>query len=626
MQWAPSYRANVGDSGYAPTANLKDGSHATYEEVTGTGVDSGISAYYDLGPTPAAVRKLECRFVHKDSTTVILEYSSNGTAWTEFTGGTSPTSGVCVDQTLDRNPDAGAGNTVTARYWRASCLSELEDCADTKARITEFRLLDNALAYISEPAPEESVGARFGLRAGQTDVLETDTLVEVVSARFGMRAAIYTATPSIVHQESPEARFGMRAGSTATGQEWLDTLAARFALRAEQVEEFLEGHIAAIMYEFPEARFGMRPAISVGQVISVDSPAARFAMRSSQVDQEISVDSPAGRFGMFAGLDAFQVYANDTVSARFGLRAGLLDESIMFDGIGARFGMRSVATPEQLIALDSPMARMAMRSAEITDLIVFTEIVEGRLAMFAALVDPAITVDSPGSRIGMRAAQTEWVESAESPSARMGMKSSASEQREIIDVVSALFGMRSAAPEEGISLEAPAARMGMRPFVVELTDGARLIPNIRSVVRATLPEVNQIPESMTDAVEDQDLTLPYVILNAQAPRADSGFAVQDEAVWVDVDLIYVDKNVKDSLTDNPERIRKRLDLAVRALLMNYRQKGAADANPTAITTELVATPMERAQGYQEYFIERGDDVVVQTATVSCLTIMNLAGV
>jgi hypothetical protein len=620
MQWAPSASANVGDPGLVSTTLLSDGNHSTEETNTGAGTRS-ITAIADYG-APVTVRAVECRFHYNAGVSFDIHYSTNGTSWTAF--GTPPfwAPGSCSEMTLNDNRDLGAGNGVSARYIRATMTDS--GCGTNQATITEFRGLDDSLAYLIEPAPPivETVSAKFGMKAGASDTLDTSNIIEVVFAKFGMRAAIHSSTPPIIYIESPEAKVGMKAATTATGQQWVESTFSSFGIRVGLTDIFTDGHIAETFLEFPEAYFGMKAGLTA-QLITADISIARLALKAGQLDQHVIDDVPAAKLGMSAGLESFVIWGDDPVTVKMGMKAGSVDESSMFDTVEARAGMRAAVGVEQLVGTDTPEARFGMKSAITEEPIIFTESVTSLMAMRAEASSEQISVDAPAGRFGMMAGLSDVSSIEETTSASFGMKASASEMREIIDIVAASMGIRAGVSDQGVYLESPAASIGIRAAAMVETSGARLIPNIRSVIKAIAPEINHIAESMTEAVESR-LTTPYAIIDPQDPTPDTTFAVNDEAVWVAIDIILVDEPVRNSQTDNPERLRLRLEAILRSLLLNHEQRGFAMGNPAATTTVLVATPMERATDIQERLLEKGDEVTVQIATIQCLTIMQMA--
>jgi hypothetical protein len=318
MKWAPSYQANVGDPGYVSTLLCNDGNTGTSERCPAGSGDRSVSAYYDLGTSPEAVGRVVIDVEYWEGLVFKIEYSPNGTSWTEYLpegGEPGGVGGSCnlTSYNLNRNRTAA----VTERYWRLSVKSvNGGSCVTNQAGIAEFILRrDSDDAIIIEPTIiEETVQARAGAKSSVADILESGgpyTWTELVTAIAAARALIFSPSPPIEYVESVTALAGAKAALTNDGQEFVHVVSSTAAAKAQQTDVYVFGHIPEVMLELVTARAAARSQLSAQPFDGVDAPSARAGGKAlavvvfDAVDQISAIAAArAAAPDLMAGLEA----------------------------------------------------------------------------------------------------------------------------------------------------------------------------------------------------------------------------------------------------------------------------------------------------------------------------------
>ncbi len=139
---------------------------------------------------------------------------------------------------------------------------------------------------------------------------------------------------------------------------------------------------------------------------------------------------------------------------------------------------------------------------------------------------------------------------------------------------------------------------------------ASLFRALRHTVKSTLAEVLETPETMSAAPVGKQggLALPICGIFARPPRPAES-VVNEVAQVIPVDFVYARQTLEDGVTDAAQAVRDRLGLLSAALLADYRQGG------TCNNTDLVETPAEITNQYQQYFREQGESLTAMVVTL-----------
>jgi len=175
-------------------------------------------------------------------------------------------------------------------------------------------------------------------------------------------------------------------------------------------------------------------------------------------------------------------------------------------------------------------------------------------------------------------------------------------------------------------LDASAVAIGI---TIETQEGLLVAPDaliqaIRANAKASLPECSAWPESLSAIPFDPTagLALPFFVLLANDPRADTGYAVNDVAHWLPMDFLYVVQEAHDGVTDTTQTARGRMESFLRDLFDDFHQQIGSGRRLCA-AMELTATPWPRQNQYAQFFRDQGQQVTVVVATVEFLQVFSL---
>jgi len=147
-KWAEGYQLAVDNGTLVDSTVLTDSSNATYHEVIKSDEihNAEICAIWNLGSSPPTVATVSTYIEFNEPVTRVLEYSSDGSSWTSISMGMAPSPLGCTYTGETKNPTPG----IAAQYWRFSMRASIFGCIEQKAKMAEFRLLDDSDVLLTE--------------------------------------------------------------------------------------------------------------------------------------------------------------------------------------------------------------------------------------------------------------------------------------------------------------------------------------------------------------------------------------------------------------------------------------------------------------------------------------------
>ena len=308
-------------------------------------------------------------------------------------------------------------------------------------------------------------------------------------------------------------------------------------------------------------------------------------------------DTLTAQVGVLPGMSDRQ-NLHDTTTAQVGVKPTITDRQALRDTMTAQVGLSTSMTGTYPPYADVMTARIGVgpaMSATATQ----NEVMTAKVGAAPAMVDKQNLHDTMTDQVGVAPSQVESAKHRDTMTAQVGLSTSMTDGRAYRDTMTAGVGANgqvNAATAGSHDTLTAGAGMGTRMIETLVTVDSGFVAAVRAVVKATLPELVRVPESLPEAQGLKPTDLPFVVLVVgDDTDASPNFPVQSEAQQVTVELVYVARTPTDGATDMPQVLRAKLNLLQQAFLSDRRLGHIAQR------TELMHTPLHRANQYQEHF-------------------------
>lgn len=350
-------------------------------------------------------------------------------------------------------------------------------------------------------------------------------------------------------------------------------------------------------------------AATTDHIVGMDGVPVKIGGKPSGANQLLGAASMPGKAGVKPSLGDTKS-ASETLGAKIGAKETENSAWVTSDALRTKIGAKVGATADALLARD-PLGTKVGGKESLAEQLLGAESPTARAGGKPSGPTVLTAAESPTAKIGAKESLTEKLLVLEILPAKIGGKGALSELRVLSDALAARVGAKAAATEQLAGIDTAAAKIGLTPSqrsCVHFTTDA-LIPALRRKARGVLTELAAAPEALSTAVLGDDLAFPLLVIAALDPRPDTDTATFSYAQWVPVDFVYVAEIAGDGVTDTVQAVRQHLDRFADSLVDDYHLGGIVHM------TEFTATPMARANQYQQIFSDEAQNLVVQVLTV-----------
>lgn len=453
----------------------------------------------------------------------------------------------------------------------------------------------------------ETITAKAGGKPSQTDVL---IITDSISANAAGRASetdVVESGGGTVYGDTVEAKLAGKSSLQDTGT-LLDLPTAKAGGKGSETDDTGTFSGGDFLFEFVQSKAGGKASQSDSAVYATSST-AKAAGRASQSDSTTMTETLTAKGAGKASLTGGAIGILTTTAKAGGSSSTVSLGNRLIESGSARMAGLCALTATGQTFTPTAQAKAGAKTSQ-TDTADLADSSTGAAAGKSSPGDLTILVDSVGSRMAGATATTSSGVFMETVTAKAGAKASQTEARTLLESIIVRVGQKPSTSTTQTDAETPIARVGGKysTCLDSLFRPNALIPALRYNAGLALPECTRIYESLTQVeFDDEDTTLPVLVIVAQDPRPYLDGSVMDVGVWVPVDFVYVGAIAADGVTDTAQYLRQRLGVLEGQIQKDCHEQAGTLAEIVRLT-ETSASPMSRQNAYQEYFANIGQPV------------------
>lgn len=443
---------------------------------------------------------------------------------------------------------------------------------------------------------------------GGSDVLG-GILLEFPAAFAKGAPGISSAYIPIIYLDNPFA-YGIGLAFSRDRLSVQETGAVKGIGHAQSSDIYIARGVSQVLYEVGRAYAkGLAGGSDLGVYLGLSASKGKGLSGSTTVI--VTSDTPASRAKGLAGALASQAYTASLANAFAKGLAGGSGKMVAANTSNAL--AKGLSGGSNLNVYVSISAVKAKGSAVSTDVSVTIATSNALTKGLAKSVTVAVSVNGlTAYGKGFAGAIVRQV-SFDMPGSLGKAIESAGDGRLAIDRAFAYAKGKASRTDSAVYTETPGAKSkGLAGRGLIAVDPNGLIPALRRQVASVYgATVSLIPEALPDAIIMRDIQLPTCIIVAGKP-VDIDLIAAGNAQKVPVDFVLIDK--ERAGIDNAQDLRGRLATLKSALLADYQQFAGTDT-AASFDTQVIATPMERENEYQQHFSDNDQKVTVMVLSM-----------